>query len=96
MNLQSRVETLFSDPCQVSIEGDNETQSHAMIVCSCFGTTDREIRAALGPNGTGSCPAGQGCGNCMNAVVDIATEAHQQPATTQRDDRADDAEPRTR
>lgn len=53
-----------------------------MIVCSCFGTTDREIRAALGPNGSGFCPAGHGCGNCMQAVLDIAAKAQQtqQPA----------------
>ena len=48
-----------------------------MIVCSCFGTTDREIQAALGPNGTGFCPAGHGCGNCMQAVQDIAEKARQ-------------------
>ena len=53
-----------------------------MIVCHCFGTTDREIRTALGPNGTGHCPAGHGCGNCMRAVVDIATQAHRRPTTT--------------
>ena len=56
-----------------------------MIVCSCFGTTDREIRAALGPNGTGFCPAGHGCGNCIQAVLDIAEKAQQtQPASAQR------------
>ena len=68
-----------------------------MIVCSCFGTTDREIRAALGPNGTGFCPAGRGCGNCMPAVLDIAEDARQsqsQPAPRTQPPAEDEREPR--
>lgn len=45
-----------------------------MIVCSCFGITDREIRAAFGRGGDGKCPAGQGCGNCEVHVREIVKE----------------------
>ncbi len=46
-----------------------------MIVCSCFGTTDREIRAAFGPGGDRRCPAGRGCGGCRRLVQSIANQA---------------------
>ena len=48
-----------------------------MIVCCCFGTTDREIRAAFGPKGTGKCPAGQGCGSCQETVRAIVSQARE-------------------
>src|SRR5262245_38938291 len=59
---------------------DYETQSQIMIVCCCFGTTDREIRAAFGQGGSGACPAGQGCGSCLDNVERIAAEAQQRAA----------------
>lgn len=45
-----------------------------MIVCSCYGVTDGELRRALGPDGEGQCPAGTGCGNCLPAVHAISSE----------------------
>lgn len=48
-----------------------------MIVCCCFGTTDREIRRAFGPNGDRKCPAGQGCGSCMEMVRAIAARSEE-------------------
>lgn len=65
-----------------------------MIVCSCFGTTDREIRAAFGPGGSQECPAGQGCGNCMSAVEELAQQAGRdgaEPATSDRPQNAQDS-----
>jgi bacterioferritin-associated ferredoxin len=52
-----------------------------MIVCCCFGTTDREIRDAFGPDGSGKCPAGQGCGSCADHVRALVAEARTAEAT---------------
>jgi len=49
-----------------------------MIVCCCFGTTDREIRSAFGPGGSRRCPAGQGCGNCIEMVRAIVAQTRTQ------------------
>ena len=42
-----------------------------MIVCSCHGITDTEIRRELSAAGQGPCLAGTGCGNCLPLVADI-------------------------
>ena len=42
-----------------------------MIVCSCHGITDTEIRQELSPEGQGQCLAGTSCGNCLPLVADI-------------------------
>ena len=58
-----------------------------MIVCCCYGTTDYEIRQAFGPGGSGKCPAGKGCGGCLESVRDIAAQvAHEEPRTTTGND----------
>jgi bacterioferritin-associated ferredoxin len=48
-----------------------------MIVCHCFGVTDREIRASI-KNGATTCAdiaeccgAGSGCGGCESVVAEI-------------------------
>ena len=46
-----------------------------MIVCSCHGITDTEIRRALGPGGSGRCAAGTCCGGCQPVVDEIAQKA---------------------
>ncbi len=54
-----------------------------MIICPCFGTTDRDIRAAYGPDGNRQCRAGQGCGGCLPLVQAITSQvdAPRQPVT---------------
>ncbi|MEM7203561.1 MAG: (2Fe-2S)-binding protein [Planctomycetota bacterium] len=67
-----------------------------MIVCSCFGTTDRDIRRAYGPGGDRVCPAGEGCGNCQRAVEQIAAEAQRVGGDGSRLGAAHDARRTTR
>ena len=55
-----------------------------MIVCSCFGTTDREVRAAFGPGGDGRCPAGRACGGCVSTIEDIVAHARDSGETDAR------------
>jgi bacterioferritin-associated ferredoxin len=54
-----------------------------MIVCCCFGTTDREIRAAFRPGGSRKCPAGQGCGGCWPAIQEILAKTQQRGEAAQ-------------
>lgn len=48
-----------------------------MIVCHCFGVTDREIRASIKGGATSCedvaacCGAGSGCGGCESLVAEI-------------------------
>ncbi|MEZ4288955.1 MAG: (2Fe-2S)-binding protein [Polyangiales bacterium] len=52
-----------------------------MIVCHCFGVTDRDIRAAVGRGANCTedvkreCSAGGGCGGCAQAVQEVITSA---------------------
>jgi bacterioferritin-associated ferredoxin len=62
-----------------------------MIVCSCFGTTDREVRAAFGPQGDGQCPAGQACGGCRPMLGEIVAQAR--AGAPERDPRPCDRRP---
>ncbi|MCA8956904.1 MAG: (2Fe-2S)-binding protein [Planctomycetes bacterium] len=49
-----------------------------MIVCSCHGLTDRDVRHAFGEGVADPCLAGSGCGNCLPLVDAIAHEVRQQ------------------
>ncbi|MEC7585142.1 MAG: (2Fe-2S)-binding protein [Planctomycetota bacterium] len=43
-----------------------------MIVCSCQGVTEREVRAACQTAGLAdACPAGKGCGGCVATILAI-------------------------
>ena len=42
-----------------------------MIVCHCFGVTDRQIRQACGSGSMSGCAAASGCGACEAAVLEI-------------------------
>ena len=60
-----------------------------MIVCSCFGTTDREIREASLHGRARECPAGRGCGNCRPTVEQILADAGRMRADGDRSEHAD-------
>lgn len=51
-----------------------------MIVCSCHGISDREVRRAARDSQTGSgallrgCKAGQSCGGCSGTIQGILAE----------------------
>lgn len=85
---------------RASQPADNETQSQSheppMIVCCCFGTTDREIRKAFGPDGDRKCPAGKGCGGCMAMVQEIATKDRQRASDDGSERGAPEGESRPR
>ncbi|MEC7583202.1 MAG: (2Fe-2S)-binding protein [Planctomycetota bacterium] len=43
-----------------------------MIVCSCQGVTEREVRDACQTAGLAdACPAGKGCGGCVATILAI-------------------------
>lgn len=46
-----------------------------MIVCSCFGITDREIERAAHRGGLAECPAGQGCGGCLPTIEEVVARS---------------------
>jgi bacterioferritin-associated ferredoxin len=58
----------------------------SMIICSCHGITDGELRRELGPDGRGPCRAGTSCGNCLPLVTHLTEElrssgaSHEKPA----------------
>lgn len=60
-----------------------------MIVCSCFGTTDREIREACLHGRARECPAGRGCGNCRPTVEQILADSGRMQADGEGPDRSD-------
>jgi bacterioferritin-associated ferredoxin len=45
-----------------------------MIVCSCHGISDNDLRRSHGPTGSGHSEAGSGCGNCLPLVSAITQE----------------------
>ena len=42
-----------------------------MIVCSCHGITDRDLRRDIAADRADRCLAGTGCGNCLPLVEEI-------------------------
>jgi bacterioferritin-associated ferredoxin len=59
-----------------------------MIVCSCHGITDGDIRRAQGPDGPGGCPAGTSCGNCLPVVMAITEQCRSQAGPSEEFDDA--------
>ena len=68
-----------------------------MIVCTCLGITDREIRDAMRADSLVVFPAGTSCGSCLPLVSDIvrnlkrddaaALESERSPAAADHTDR---------
>ena len=67
-----------------------------MIICSCFGTTDREVLAALGPEGHGHCNAGRGCGGCASAIEEIVARVRERESSATRPEDAQTTTARAR
>ena len=66
-----------------------------MIVCHCFGTTDREIRQALESGRATHCPAGQGCGGCAPTVQEIMSRFNDRDAARPRSEKREPTTDRT-
>lgn len=63
-----------------------------MIVCSCQGVTDREVRAACQSAGLAdTCPAGKGCGGCIATIKAIRDQIEQGSDRRQNSPRGDSA-----
>ena len=45
-----------------------------MIICSCHGVTETQLRKACQQGGPESCRAGTGCGGCLATVSAIVEE----------------------
>ena len=59
-----------------------------MIVCTCFGITDGEIRAAMREEGQVVFPAGTCCGSCLPLVSDIVRNLKKDRAVEREADRS--------
>ena len=55
-----------------------------MIICCCFGTTDRELREAYAQGRLHECPAGRGCGSCLRTVRHLVAHARRTAHTDER------------
>jgi NAD(P)H-nitrite reductase large subunit len=59
-----------------------------MIVCSCFGITDGEIRDAMRADNQSMFAAGTCCGSCLPLVSDIVRELKDDDAAPKDNDRS--------
>jgi NifU-like protein len=67
--------------------GDAPTVQKGLVVCSCFGVTDVEIRKVVHENDlttveevTNFCKAGGGCGGCRESIAELVEEVQGQKA----------------
>ncbi|MHC5159314.1 MAG: Fe-S cluster assembly protein NifU, partial [Planctomycetota bacterium] len=67
--------------------GDAPTVQKGLVVCSCFGVTDVEIRKVVHENDlttveevTNFCKAGGGCGGCRETIAELVEEVQGQKA----------------
>ena len=67
--------------------GDAPTMQKGLVVCSCFGVTDVEIRKVVHENDlttveevTNFCKAGGGCGGCRESIAELVEEVQGQKA----------------
>jgi NifU-like protein len=67
--------------------GDAPTVQKGLVVCSCFGVTDVEIRKDVHENDlttveevTNFCKAGGGCGGCRETIAELVEEVQGQKA----------------
>ena len=67
--------------------GDAPTMQKGLVVCSCFGVTDAEIRKVVHENDlttveevTNFCKAGGGCGGCRESIAELVEEVQGQKA----------------
>jgi NifU-like protein len=67
--------------------GDAPTMQKGLVVCSCFGVTDVEIRKVVHENDlttveevTNFCKAGGGCGGCRETIAELVEEVQGQKA----------------
>lgn len=67
--------------------GDAPTMQKGLVVCSCFGVTDTEIRKVVHENDlttveevTNFCKAGGGCGGCRESIAELVEEVQGQKA----------------
>lgn len=57
-----------------------------MIVCTCFGITDGEIRAAMRGDNQVVFPAGTCCGSCLPLVSDIVRNLNRDDTVARESD----------
>lgn len=67
--------------------GTAPTTQKGLVVCTCFGVTDVEIRKVVGENNlttveevTNFCKAGGGCGGCRERIAELVEEVQGQKA----------------
>ena len=60
-----------------------------MIVCSCHGVTDRELRASVDGDRPRECRAGTGCGGCVATISAILAEVRRDGVESSARDRDD-------